>query len=127
MTDVHTVSLEARAWDGRIVQRGIDIIKNYEGWPKSWKSYVCPVGLWTNGHGALRGLDGKRVTKNSLALTKKQGEVLFPGPGYDRESRSRSVGPCLTPDQFSACVSLISNIGSGNFHASQIRQWLYVR
>ena len=34
------------------------------------------------------------------------------------------VGPRLTPNQFSACVSLVFNIGSGNFRARQIRQRL---
>ena len=34
------------------------------------------------------------------------------------------VGPKLTPNQFSATVSLVFNIGSGNFRASQIRQRL---
>ena len=32
--------------------------------------------------------------------------------------------PKLTPDQFSATVSLVFSIGSGNFRASQIRQRL---
>lgn len=31
MTDVHTAILEAHAWDGRTVQRGIDIIKFCRG------------------------------------------------------------------------------------------------
>ena len=34
------------------------------------------------------------------------------------------VGQKLTANQFSACVSLVFNIGSGNFRASQIRQRL---
>ena len=62
MTDVHKVLLEAHAWDGRTVQRGIDIVKFCEGWPKGGKPYVCPAGYWTQGYGSLRGLDGNRVT-----------------------------------------------------------------
>ena len=34
------------------------------------------------------------------------------------------VGPKLTTNQFNACVSLVFNIGAGNFRASQIRQRL---
>ena len=77
MTDVHTTLLEAHAWDGRTNRRGISIIKFCEGWPNGGKPYVCPAGFWTIGYAALRGLNGKRVTKNSPALTKKQGEELL--------------------------------------------------
>ena len=77
MTDVHTTLLEAHAWDGRTNDRGIAIIKSCEGRPKGGKPYVCPAGYWTTGYGSLRGLDGKRVNKNSPALTKKQGEELL--------------------------------------------------
>ena len=62
MTDVHTAILEAHARDGRTNDRGIDIIKICEGWPKDGKPYVCSAGYWTTGYGALRGLDGKWVT-----------------------------------------------------------------
>ncbi len=34
------------------------------------------------------------------------------------------VGPRLSANQFSAAVSLVFNIGSGNFRASQIRSRL---
>ena len=125
MTDVHTTILEAHAWDGRTNDRGIDIIKFCEGWPKGGKPYVCPAGYWTTGYGSLRGLNGKRVTKTSPALTKKQGEDLLRRDLSVAEKAVHAlVGPRLTPNQFSACVSLVFNIGSGNFRASQIRQRL---
>ena len=125
MTDVHTTLLEAHAWDGRTNDRGIGIIKFCEGWPKGGKPYVCPAGYWTTGYGSLRGLNGKRVTKTSPALTKKQGEDLLRRDLSVAEKAVHAfVGPRLTPNQFSACVSLVFNIGSGNFRASQIRQRL---
>ena len=123
MTDVHTAILEAHAWNGRTNDRGIDIIKSCEGWPKGGKPYFCPAGYWTTGYGALRGLNGKRVTKASPALTKKQGEGLLRCDlGMTEKAVHVLVGPKLTANQFSACVSLVFNIGSGNFRASQIRQ-----
>ena len=125
MTDVHTALLEAHAWDGRTNDRGIAIIKFCEGWPKGGKPYVCPAGYWTTGYGALRGLDGKRVTKTSPTLTKKQGEELLRRDlGMTKKAIHVLVGPRLTANQFSACVILVFNIGSGNFRASQIRQRL---
>ena len=125
MTAVHTGILEAHAWDGRTNDRGIDIIKFCKGWPKGGKPYVCPTGYWTTGYGALRGLNGKRVTKTSPALTKKQGEELLRRDLSVAEKAVHAlIRPRLTPNQFSACVSLVFNIGSGNFRASQIRQRL---
>ena len=86
---------------------------------------VCPAGYWTTGYGALRGLDGKRATKTSPTLTKKQGEELLRRDLAMTEKAVHAlVGPRLTPNQFSAWVSLVFNIGSGNFRASQIRQRL---
>ncbi len=40
MTDVHTTLLEAHTWDGRTNDRGIDIIKFCEDWPKGGKPYI---------------------------------------------------------------------------------------
>ena len=48
-------------------------------WPKGGKPYVYPTGNWTTGYGRLRGLDCKRVNKNSPTLAKDQGEA-FPTP-----------------------------------------------
>lgn len=123
MPDLHSALIEAHAWDGRTIQRGIDIIKFCEGWPRGGD--LCPSGCWTTAYGALRGLDGKRVTKNSPALTKKQGEQLLRRDLAMAEKAVHwLVGPKLTPNQFSATVSLVFNIGSGNFKASQIRSRL---
>ena len=108
MTVVLTAILEAHAWDGRTNDRGFDIIKFCEGWPKGGKPYVCPAGYWTTGYGALRGLDGKWVTRNSPALTKKQGEELLRRDlAMTEKSVHVFVGPRLSPNQFSAYQSRI--------------------
>ena len=107
MTDLHSALVEKHAWDGRTNDRGIAIIKFCEGWPKGGKPYVCPAGYWTTGFGALRGMDGKRVTKTSPALTKKQGEQLLRRDiAMTGKAVHVLVGPKLTPNQFSALVSL---------------------
>ena len=98
MTDVNTTLLEARAWDGRANDRGIDIIKFCEGWSKVGKPYVCLTG-----YGSLWGLDGKRVTKTSPALIKKQGEELLRRDLSVAEKAVHAlIRPRLTPNQFSA-------------------------
>ena len=125
MTDIHTAILEAHAWDGQTNSRGVAIIKFYEGWPKGGKPYVCPARYWTTGYGSLRGLNGKRVNKNSPTLTKAQGEELLRRDLAMTEKAVHAlVGPRLNPNQFPATVSLVFNIGSGTFKASQIRSRL---
>ena len=125
MTDLHSALVERHAWDGRTNDRGVAIIKFCEGWPKGGKPYVCPAGYWTTGYGSLRGLNGKRVNKNSPALTKNQGEELLRRDLAMTEKAVHAlVGPRLSANQFSATVSLVFNIGSGNFRASQIRSRL---
>ena len=125
MTDLHSALVEKHAWDGRTNDRGIAIIKFCEGWPKGGKPYICPAGYWTTGYGSLRGLDGKRVNKNSPTLTKEQGEELL---RRDLSMKEKAVhwlvGPKLTSNQFLATVSLEFNISSNHFRVSQIRQRL---
>ena len=125
MTDLHSALLEKHTWDGRTNDRGVAIIKFCEGWPKGGKPYICPAGYWTTGYGSLRDLDGKRVNKNSPTLTKAQGEELL---RRDLAMTEKAVhvlaGPRLSANQFSATVSLVFNIGSGNFKASQIHSRL---
>ena len=52
----------------------------------------------------------EKLVRRDLAMTEKAVHWL--------------VGPKLTSNQFSATVSLVFNISSGNFRASQIRQRL---
>ena len=65
------------------------------------------------------------MNKNSPTLTKEQGEELLRRDlAMTEKTVHWLVGPKLTPNQFSATVSLVFNIGSGDFRASQIRQRL---
>ena len=99
MTDLHSTLVEKHAWDGRTNDRGIAIIKFSEGWPKGEKPYVCSAGYWTTGYSSPRGLNGKRVNKNSPALTKKQGEKLSRRDVAMTEKAVHwLVGPKLTPN-----------------------------
>ena len=65
------------------------------------------------------------MNKNSPTLTKEQGEELLRRDlAMTEKAVHVLVGPRLNPNQFSATVSLVFNIGSGNFRASQIRSRL---
>ena len=61
------------------------------------------------------------MNKNSPTLTKEQGEELLRRDlAMTEKAVHWLVGPKLTPNQFSATISLVFNIGSENFKASQI-------
>ena len=65
------------------------------------------------------------MNKNSPILTKEQGEELLRRDlAMTEKAVHWLVGPRLNANQFSATLSLVFNIGSGNFRASQIRQRL---
>ena len=65
------------------------------------------------------------MNKSSPTLTKAQGEELLRRDLAMTEKAVHAlIGPRLSANQFSATVSLVFNIGSRNFKASQIRSRL---
>ena len=65
------------------------------------------------------------MNKNSPILTKAQGEELLRRDlAMTEKALHALMGPGLNPNHFSATVSLVFNMGSGNFKASQIRSRL---
>ena len=50
-----------------ISQRGIDLIKQYEGFRAT--AYKCPAGVWTIGYGTIAYPDGKAVKEGDGPCT----------------------------------------------------------
>jgi len=99
---------------------GLEIIKRFEG--LRLDAYRDPVGIPTIGWGSIRGLDGDRVRMDHRTITAVEADFLLAGHIQKTEYQvSRLVDAPLTINQFSASVSLVYNIGSGNFQSSQIR------
>lgn len=96
-------------------QQGIDLIKEFEGFRK--EAYLCPGLVWTIGYGHTRGVRQGDVISESKA------EEFLRG---DLEEVESIVGHMITVEidqnQFDALVSLVYNIGSGNFYDSTIRR-----
>ena len=53
-----------------ISQRGIDLIKQYEGFQAT--AYKCPAGKWTIGYGTIAYPDGKDVKQGDGPCTEAQ-------------------------------------------------------
>lgn len=95
----------------KISQRGIDLIKKYEGYRSS--VYKCPAGVWTIGYGHTKG-----VTADTPDCTKEDAEKWL---REDVESAERvcdhyAVIYRLNQNQYDALVSFTYNCGAGNCH-----------
>lgn len=96
-------------------QKGIDLIKEFEGY--SERVYMCAGGKYTIGYGHTRGVEVGDT------CTREQAEKYLREDLQDaEESVLALISVPLTQHQFDALVSLVYNIGSGNFYDSTIRR-----
>jgi len=120
-----------------ISQKGLDLIKKFEGF--SDKEYICPAGKATIGYGHVI------LASESFEepMTRLEAENLLK---KDLEPRQKSLNGFLkvniSQNQFDALMCIIYNIGVGNFQKStllkfindrlfdkvpdQFRRWSYV-
>lgn len=92
-------------------QRGIDLIKRFEGLVTH--AYLCPKGILTIGFGHIKGVKkGDVVTEAQAEKLLKQDLKLFESNlNYSIEHD----GIELTQNQFDACISFIFNLGFSAF------------
>ena len=100
----------------KLSQRGIDLIKQFEGY--SSKSYPDPAtggAPWTIGYGTTKGV------KPGMVITAEQAEKMLRDDVAKFESGVSSlITAPTTQGQFDAMVSLAYNIGLGNFGKSTL-------
>lgn len=103
----------------RVSSRGLDIIKACEG--LYLQPYLCPANVWTIGYGSTRG-----VTKDTAPITEEEALVRLKIDVLNEAERplKNLVKVQLNQNQYDALVSLVFNIGQGNFRASTLRQKL---
>ncbi|AGN34073.1 endolysin [Aeromonas phage pIS4-A] len=100
----------------KLSQRGIDLIKQLEGY--SSKAYPDPAtggAPWTIGYGTTKGV------KPGMVITAQQAEKMLRDDVAKFESGVSSlITAPTTQGQFDAMVSLAYNIGLGNFGKSTL-------
>lgn len=98
-----------------ISQKGIDLIKKYEG--LYIKAYKCPAGVWTVGYGTTN--DDKQITgltvKEGLTITKDQAEKMLVKSiekKYEPKVNKYMNIYKFNQNQYDALCSFAYNIGS---------------
>lgn len=101
-----------------ISQKGIDLIKNFEGCRLT--AYRCPANILTIGYGHT----GSDVVTGQK-ITQEQAEKLLKSDLLVHcNNVSRMVKVPLTQNQFDALVSFEFNVGYGNFASSTMLKLL---
>ncbi|MGL4566902.1 MAG: lysozyme [Fusobacteriaceae bacterium] len=101
----------------KISQKGIDLIKNFEGC--RLVAYKCPAGVWTCGFGTTLG-----VTPG-MVITQRQAEKLLENDLIKFEVAVESlVEVLLTQEQFDSLVSFAYNVGNSALKKSTLLQKL---
>lgn len=96
-----------------ISQRGLDLIKQFEGCRLT--AYRCPADVLTIGYGHT----GPDVTEG-LRITPQQAEALLRGDLARFEDGVRRHAGAATQDQFDALVSFAFNVGIGALAGSTL-------
>lgn len=94
-------------------QKGIDLIKRFEGF--SPVAYLCPAGVWTIGYGHTAGVhEGDSIDEDTA-------EDFLREDLADAEGAvGKYVKVPLKQWQFDALVSFTFNLGAGNLYSSTL-------
>ena len=91
---------------------GRNLIKQFEGFSRT--AYLCPAGVWTIGYGHTKGV------REGDTVTDEEADIMLQQDLKAAEDTVNAQGLALSQLQFDALVSLVYNIGSGNFQSSTL-------
>ncbi len=98
----------------QISQKGLDLIKEFEG--LRLEAYKCSAGVPTIGYGWTQG-----VKMGDVWTREKAEHMLIEGVKPYEKAVQEGIGDAKTSqNQYDAMVSLCYNIGPGNFKASSV-------
>jgi lysozyme len=90
----------------RISQRGLELIKGFEG--LRLKSYLCPANVWTIGYGST----GPHV-REGMVISERDAEDLLRSDLRRFEQGVAKLAPDCSQGQLDALVSFAFNLGLG--------------
>ena len=106
--------VKAFTWSNmNIGQKGIDLIKHFEGCELN--AYKCPAGVWTIGYGHIKGVS------EGMSITQEQAEQMLLDELKEYENYiNELVTVNLSQNQFDALVSWVYNLGPANLQSSTL-------
>ena len=103
----------------KISQKGIDLIKKFEGC--KLYAYSDSVGIPTIGYGHTNGV------KMGMCITQKQADDFLRDDVTICEKALNTCRTNFTQNQFDALCSWIFNLGTANFNSSTMRKYIVAR
>lgn len=104
----------------KVNQDGLNLIKEFEG--LRLNAYQCSAKVWTIGYGHTKDV------YRGQEITLEQAEVSLLDDLQDAQNAvSRLVMVPLNDNEYSALVSFVFNVGSGNFEGSTLLKLLNKR
>ena len=102
----------------QITREGLELIKAHEG--LRLKAYRCPAGVWTIGYGHTSAA-GNPIVTPGMTIDKDEAERILRSDLTKFEAVVKKlVKVNLTPNQYSATVSFVYNVGETNFAKSSV-------
>ncbi|MEQ1697388.1 MAG: lysozyme [Hyphomicrobiaceae bacterium] len=104
----------------RLSERGLDLIKAFEGCLKkrpdgTLEAYKCPAGVWTIGWGCTEGV------RQGMIITRDEATAMLARElGHFEIVVGRLVTVPLTQGEFDALVSFVYNVGEGALRKSTL-------
>ena len=93
-------------------QKGIDLIKSFEGFRA--KAYLCPANVLTIGYGHTANVKPLDVVTEQQAVELLKQDLAWAEQVVNAEKLN------INQNQFDALVSFVFNCGSGNFKSSSL-------
>lgn len=109
----------------KTAQKGIDLIKKYEGFMA--KAYLCPAGIPTIGYGNTFYPNGVKVKMGDPPITEaRASEILLAVLAKYEDAVNRYAQKPINQNQFDALVSFTYNLGMGNLRTSTLLKKLNI-
>jgi lysozyme len=93
-------------------QKGIDLIKKFEGC--QLKAYQCPAGIWTIGYGNTFYEDGSKVKQGDVISQERANSLLLNLLSKFEAIVNKNIQAIINQNQFDALVSYVWNTGGSN-------------
>lgn len=103
----------------KISQKGVELIKKYEGCQLT--AYRCPAGVLTIGFG------NTKHAKQGVTITLEQAEQYLKEDIAPIEKAINALNINFKQGQFDALVSWCFNLGLGNFKSSTMRKYIVAK